>query len=121
MKNLDEKVFLDVLPCFCFFLPGFSNFLHMTTFHQFTFYLAFFGRVDNGQYGHHTLLSARQKCFFALTKQARRDCIAYLIIHKNFASLSAFWNINADRRDRIELWYTELVFCVDPALRFYGT
>ena len=67
-----KEVFRKALPYFRFFLPGFSNFLHMAAFHQFAFYLAFLAGVDDGQYGHHTLLSTRQRCFFTLTDQTRR-------------------------------------------------
>ena len=56
-KNLEKKGrFQRALPCLRFFLPSFSNFLHMTAFHQFALYLAFLVGVDDGQYGHHTLL-----------------------------------------------------------------
>lgn len=72
-KNLEKKeVFRKALPCFRFFQPSFSNFLHMAALHQLAFYLVFLAGVNDGQYGHHTLLSTGQRCFITLTNQAKR-------------------------------------------------
>ena len=46
------------------------------------------------------------KMFLYAKHQAKRERLAYLIVYKYFPSLPAFWYINTDRLDRIELWYT---------------
>ena len=77
----------------------------MPAFHHLALYQAFFARLDDGQYCHHTLLFPHQWYF----SQAQKTMF-YLIVYEDFAFLLACGHIDTNGSDCIQSGYTKLLF-----------